>query len=392
MASASWLFQQDTAASVPAAVSLIPFNSAYLARLAAWMPNEKVALLQRAVILNPFDSESWIQLGFVSEFQQHDLARAEKYFLRAAEVNRMFLPKWTLTNFYFRHGNIDSFFHWASATLAITPYSPEPVFSQMWLMSQDAERIARAVPDRPRTLLPYAWFLSNAHQYSSIVSVIERLIQAVGKKDPRTWGRDDLLANIEDRMVLEGDRDLALHIWASMVKGGWLKQSIPDVDHPLTNGDFRTTFFRHGLDWIPANVEGIRVEQSPSEGFTRLYFNGNEPEHCVIMQEYLPLEAARLYQFQWQAETDLNEVPTGLTWHLGRRDQPLEYGASSPGLSMSSRWRVQAPATPGFALLSLEYNRPLGHLRARGFVTLRSVSAAPESRAASSEKPTLGNK
>ncbi len=391
MASAGWLFQQDTAASVPAAVQLVPFNSAYLARLAAWKPNEKVALLHRAVMLNPFDSESWIQLGFVSEFQQHDEARAEKYFLRAAEVNKMFLPKWTLTNFYFRHGNITNFFHWASATLAITPYSPEPVFTQMWLMSQDAERIARAVPDRPRTLLPYAWFLSNAHQYGSIVSVIERLIKSVGNKDPRAWGRDDLLANIEDRMVLQGDRDLALSIWASMVRGGWLQQNISDAGHPLTNGDFRTPFFRHGLDWIPASVDGIKVEQSPSEGVTRLYFSGNEPEHCVILQQYLPLEAGGMYQFQWQAETRLNESPAGLTWHLGGADRPAEYGVISPDLSMASRWRVQAPAGTGFALLSLEYNRPLGHLRARGFVTLRSISAARESRAAFSETPTLGN-
>ncbi len=102
LARASWLFRQDTAISIPAAVALVPFDSTYVARLAAWRPAEKIALLHRAVELNPFDSESWIQLGFVSEFQQHDRASAERYYLKAAEVNKMFLPKWTLTNFYFR--------------------------------------------------------------------------------------------------------------------------------------------------------------------------------------------------------------------------------------------------------------------------------------------------
>ncbi len=126
LARAKWLFQQDTAISVPAAVELVPFDSAYLARLAAWRPAQKIALLRRAVELNPFDSESWIQLGFVSEFQQHDRAGAERFYLKAAEVNKTFLPRWTLTNFYFRNDQPKEFFRWATATLAITPYSPEP--------------------------------------------------------------------------------------------------------------------------------------------------------------------------------------------------------------------------------------------------------------------------
>ena len=128
LARASWLFEQDTSSSVPKAAGLMPYNGAYLARLAAWAPAQKFFLFRRAVELNPFDFESLIQLGIFSEFQKHNDAQAERYYLRAEEVNKMFLPKWTLTNYYFRHGRTAEFFRWATASLAITPYSPEPIF------------------------------------------------------------------------------------------------------------------------------------------------------------------------------------------------------------------------------------------------------------------------
>ncbi len=380
LARASWLFRQDTANSVPAAVTLVPFDSAYLARLAAWRPAQKVALLHRAVELNPFDSESWIQLGFVSEFQQRETASAERYYLRAAEVDKMFLPKWTLTNFYFRQDQPAEFFRWANATLAITPYSPEPVFVQMWLISQDPEKIAQSVPDRPRVLLPYAWFLCNSHQYSAIPPIVARLIKAAGKADPRAWGRDGLIAAIEDRLVAEGNRDPALRIWSSMVNEGWLQKTIPTLTHPLTNGDFRTPLFSHGFDWIRAGTEGLRIDESPSENLIRLQFSGNEPQHCLVLQQYLPMEAGRTYRLEWQANPIPGDALSGLTWHL----RPVGDGAgpglesSDLGLSPSGSWNVRARLGAELYRLTLEYARPLGQLRANGTFILKSVSISAD--------------
>jgi hypothetical protein len=375
LARAGWLFQQDTAASVPAAVDLVPFNAEYLARLAAWKPKEKIALLHRAVERNPFEFESWIQLGFASEFQSHDRASAERYYLQAAAVNKMFLPKWTLTNFYFRQGEAEQFFRWAESTLAISPYSPEPVFVQMWLMSQDAERIASAIPDRPRTLLPYAWFLSNTHERTTLGSIVQRLITAVGSKDPHVWGRDDLLATIQDRLLDQGDRTTALQIWANLVRGRWLDRSIPNVDHPLTNGDFRKPAYGHGFDWMPLVVKGVRVDQPAGGDSARLEFSGEQPEHDVLLQQYLPLQPDDAYEFRWQTETQIRETPSGLTWHLKPVSSSGE-DASSTDLLAGGSWLVRAPRTSEIALLTLEYSRPIGELRLRGVLTLRSVSAS----------------
>jgi hypothetical protein len=339
-----------------------------------------MALLSRAVALNPFDFESLIQIGFAHEFQNQDIGAAERYYLKAASVNKMFLPKWTLTNFYFRQERRIEFFQSGMATLAITPYSPDPVFTQMWLMSQDATTIARAVPDRPRTLLAYAWFLSNNHQYAAVPSIVKRLIAAVGKSDPHAWGRDDLLPAIEDRLVGAGDRESALSVWTSMVRAGWLQQSVPSGAHPVTNEQFKIVFFPHGFDWIPAELDGIRLDQFPSEGFLRIQFSGDQPERGTLLWQYLPLDAGRTYDFRWKIESRLSDSPSGLTWHL----QPVEtspvaelVSSDLAGLTPQA-WQVRVPSGPGLYRLSLEYARPLGHSRARGTVVLKSVHSDPE--------------
>lgn len=254
LARAAYLFQRDTAASVGAAARLVPYNSRYIARLAAWEPDRRAALLHRAVALNPFDSEWWIQLGLLTELSRHDPKTAERYYLEAAAVDHMFPPKWTLAGFYHRRQNQSRFFRWARATLEITPYAADPVFAQMWEMTQDTERIGTAIPQRPRVLLQYAGFLANTRRFDSIAPVVRRLVSAVPARDAHAWGRDDLLAGIEDRLLDEGYVDAALSVWANMEREGWIRAAVPNAEHPLTNGDFTLPFYGHGFDWRIADT------------------------------------------------------------------------------------------------------------------------------------------
>ena len=385
LARAEALFNRDTAISVPAAVRLVPYDSAYLARLAAWRPAEHVALLQRAVSYNPFDFESWIQLGLASEFQQGDVSAAERYFLKAAAVNRMFLPRWTLTNFYFRHNKLPEFFRWAKATLAITPYSPEPVFLQMWQISQDGGRIAAAVPERPRALLPYAWFLSNSNRNSLVSPILDRLITAIGNRDPRSWGRDDLVATMEDRLLAAGQQQPALDVWKRMVNARWLNETVPSPQHPLTNGNFRQPFFRHGFDWMPVNAEGVRVDQYADQGSLNLRFSGDESERCLLLQQYVPLAAGRPYRLGWRIKANTLTGLSGLTWHLRPVSPAAPAGSlsdefqSSDLLSPSpAGWQFRSPPQTSLGLLTLQYARPLGQTVARGSLVLQAVSLSTE--------------
>lgn len=374
LARAQYLFEKDSAASVAAAVRLVPYNAAYVARLADWQPDKRVALLRRAVTLNPFDSQSWIQLGLYSELQGNDSAAAERYYLKAAEVNHMYLPKWTLANFYFRHSNPTEFFRWVNRSLVITPYSPDPAFVEMWLMTSDAARIAAAVPNRPRTLLQYAWFLSNTGRQDAIAPVIQRLVDEVGDGNPHAWGRDDLVAAIEDRLVAAGDTQQTLQVWSILRKGGWISQSVPSPSTPISNGDFRTAFYPHGFGWMPVESPGVSISHYTDQASVQIEFSGDQSEYCILLKQYIPVTPGGSYQFRWRAASDGISSPSGLAWHLRAvAMHDAETIESGDLLATGNNWELKAPADATLCLLTLDYTRPLGSVRGRGSVSLSSV-------------------
>ena len=375
LARASHFFSQDTAVSVPAAVHLQPHNAMYLDRLASWQPEDRQSLLQRSVAENPFNYNAWIRLGFLAEMQDGDNATAEKDYLKAAEVNHMFLPKWTLTNFYFRQQQRDAFFHWTKETLAITPYASDPVFAQMWQMTENEEELNAAIPDRPRILLQYAWYLSNAKQYQSIPRAVERLVRAVGRDDPRKWGRDDLLAAGEDHMLASGYLKPALQVWSTLKDAGWLSQSVPNEQNPLTNGDFSQRFYRHGFDWVGLENVGTRVEQYPETPELHISFYGDEGEDITLLQQYVAVAPESAYALNWHAEGEELTEPSGISWHLHPvQGSNVSEVISGDLLGQDKTWQFVAPKDSRTFLLTLEYARPAGVTRARGSVSLKSVT------------------
>jgi len=375
LARTAHLFTQDTASSVATAVQLVPYKSEYVARLAAWNSDDRVSLLKRAVELNPFDYESLIQLGLTSEMNLGDAKAAENYFLKAAAVNHMYEPKWTLANYYFRHDNATEFFRWANETLKISPYDGGPVFTQMWLLSQDAQRLSAVVPDRPRALIQYTWFLANNQQYSAITPIVQRLVRIVGTDDPRGWGRDDLIASSLDRVLASGDLHDALQIWTTLRDGRWISQGVPDANHPLTNGDFRWHFYNHGFDWLPLETEGVRVDQLLDEPSIDVSLSGYQPEHCQILRQYVAVEPGFLYKLQWKAEASGVPAGMGIAWHLHAANGDVGGDiVSGDLLNKPQVWEfVATPNVNGF-VLTLEYNRPSGQVRPTGRITLRSVT------------------
>jgi tetratricopeptide (TPR) repeat protein len=375
LARASDLFHQDTAISVAAAVHLQPHNAEYLDRLASWQTDDRQALLKRSIVENPFNYNAMIRLGLLAEMQDGDSASAEKYYLEAANVNHMFLPRWTLANFYFREHREDEFFHWSRETLAITPYASDPVFAQMWQMTQDEDTLNAAIPDRPRILLQYAWYLSNNKQYTSIPRTVERLVRAVGKDDPANWGRDDLLAVSEDHMLAAGYLQPALKVWATLKDAGWIDESVPTEQNPLTDGDFRVRSYRHGFDWVIIDNPGAHVEQFPDTPDMRVSLYGDEAEKITLMQQYVAVLPDRHYTMSWNVKTDDLSEPSGLAWHLHATGEGTFPDLVSGDLiDPNATWDFVSQSGAKTFLLTLDYARALGTTRAHGSFSLRGVA------------------
>jgi hypothetical protein len=373
LARASVLYSQNTPQSSAAAARLVPFRASYLVRLAAWHPDRKTDLLRRAVRLNPFETEAWIDLGLESEFDRNNTAEAEHLFREAARTNHMFVPKWTLANFYFRHEQVPQFLNWARQTLEITPYSAQPVFAEMWLLLPDgAPQLAHAVPDNPNTLWQYAWYLSNSHQFAAIPPVIARLVHAAGPAMADNFGKSTIVGPILDHMLQSGYASESLQIWRSLQEGAWVHTRQPNTSQPLSNGDFGIPIWPHGFDWLPITTPGITTEQHPQAHEFQIEFSGDQPDPCPLLQQWIPLESQRIYTVHWSAKADTPDTAADAAWHL-RTPTGAEL-LTSPALGTGGTWTFTFPDSTGAYLLSLEYARQPGYVRAKGLLTLTEVS------------------
>jgi hypothetical protein len=226
----------------------------------------------------------------------------------------------------------------------------------MWAITQDEGLLSAAIPDRPRIILQYAWFLANNRHFDAVPPVIDRLVRLVATGNAQDWGRDDLIAIAEDHMLQAGAVSPAIKVWASLNNGGWIKQAVPDAYHPLTNGDFRIPFYRHGFNLF-----------------------GDQADKVVLMQQYVDVEPGKTYVLSWQARSQEILAPSGLAWRL----HPIKGGPGtselvSGDLLADSSWNVAVPADAKAFLLTLECHRPLGSMRARGTLSVQAVSMSQQ--------------
>jgi hypothetical protein len=199
-------------------------------------------------------------------------------------------------------------------------------------------------------------------------------VTAVGSDDPRAWGRDDLIAVSLDHILASGDTRDALHVWTTLRDSNWIKQSVPDASHPLTNGDFRLPFFHHGFDWAAPETAGVRVEQFADEPSVRVTLSGDQPEHCVLLEQYVPVQPDSVYNMQWKADSQNIDPGNGLTWHLQPVASQASIALASGDLLASRMWPFRVPPAGRAFLLTLEYNREMGRVRPTGSFVLHSVA------------------
>src|SRR5260370_41296852 len=91
----------NTPESVAHAIQIDPGNATWHGLLAEHQESlglDPKAELKVASLLSPREGRYWERLAFRAELEKDDRA-AEQYLMRAAEVDRMFAPRWSLANF-----------------------------------------------------------------------------------------------------------------------------------------------------------------------------------------------------------------------------------------------------------------------------------------------------
>jgi tetratricopeptide (TPR) repeat protein len=323
------------------------------------------AELDRALALNPRHTEAWIARG-LGEEAEGDRRGAEATLLHAAEIDRTYLPRWTLASFYLRHGDPDDFWIWARRAAEMA-YDPGALFQLCWRTSGEAQEILeRAIPAEPGIRRAYFDFLVRTKRLEAA--------RPLGEEIGRTAGTSDKARLLEycDAEITDRRVKPAIEAWNALA----LRRVIPygAVDPAagvsLTNGDFSAQPLMQGFDWRAPRVEGASLSFDTAAHEMALSLEGRQSESCDFVEQYAPVVSGAPYCFRYRFRTRDLAAETGLGFSLldARRGEEFAAGAvpASSGDGSEGAIAFSTPAGCEMVRIQLRYRRPPGSTRAEG--------------------------
>lgn len=338
-------------------------------------PAGSIAALRRAVALDPSDSASWIELGLQLEAGGQADA-AERCLLSAAEVDRQYLPRWTLANFYFRRGDTEKFWEWARSAAEMVHGDAAPLFGLCEHVEEGALLIERLGILSPDTQAEYLSYLLARGRVDAIMPAARKVMAQNRKADAA------LLMDTCDRLLGKGRVGDALEVWNGLA----LRRDIPfgtmnvGAMPILTNGTFANAPTSRGFDWRLPAVDGVSASGEENPGGLRLTFSGSQPEACEVLTQFLPVRESTPYELSFTYRTSGIGPGTGLRWRVTEASGEGELAESDSLSSEGGKQdRILFRTPPGLRLarIALEYRRAAGTTRPAGFVTLREVEVKP---------------
>lgn len=362
LALADHYYRANTPASLARAAELDPLNAQtwlWLAEHRAYAGLDPTAALETAARLSPYDSAPLIRLGLAAELGGRR-ARAEQLLLEAARIDRLYEPRWSLANFYFRSGDVAKFWPAVRAALEMAYGDQTPLYRLCWRFTDDPARVLEAIPSRRALLAGYLQFLLAERHADSAPSAARRLAG---------------LATAEDLPLLLTyvDRSPDLTVWNMLCRRGLLpyRPLDPERGPILTNPDFVTAPLLRGFDWRAASTAEIAPARIAPSGL-RIGLSGNQPESCELLWQPLPAIPGRRYRFRFDYRTSQIPPRSGLHWTVA--------GAATPDLSSDTLRSVTLDFTASAPLerLALTYARVPGSVRIEGSIELRDLALAPQ--------------
>ena len=380
---ADTFYRQDTQASVRRAIEIVPDQAQYYLRLAQlYESNHLQAILERALQLNPYNAETWIEVGLDAELRG-DLKRAEGSLVKAAQLDSTWLPRWTLANYYFRRGGGGplpapngsplpyrrgseedgrafwvpggsplthrAFWTWAAQAAAIANPRRDliPLFKLAYQLDADPAAMLRILPDRPRHLRQFVRFLLETGETRSLEQAADRLLSCGNQGNDRGyifWAIEGFLSHRRS--------DGAVHLWTKLRERGWISNR--------AGGGFSEPPLESSMDWRYKDVTGI-MRSLGSDGRLRFEFSGQQPEEAPLLERHVPVRAGVKQQFTWNSST---KDPSGLEW------QVLSLAGAVLAQSKLQSGGVEFTPPDSIVRLLLLYRRAPGTTRFNGMVDL----------------------
>lgn len=354
LAIADTISRRETVGTISRAIALEwPVPDAELElTLAEVDPQHAREALDLAAKANPQSSAVWIALGLLEE-AGGEPSHAEHSLKRAAQVDRQYLPAWTLANFYFRRADRDQFWGWADRAAALVYDDFRPLLGLADQFEPDPGRMLAHFHDARRLRPTYLDFLIGAKRLDAA--------QQVAREMAEDRANDPYLIALADRQLRAGNALAAIELW-NIASG--FPVIDPSARRILTNGDLRRAPLNLGFDWRVGQIDGVFQTWKPSELIFTL--SGSQPEACVLLQQTIDLPRGHFrLRFDYLSP---DGSTTGVRWALDNSE--------GPPIESGSRWMegtFDLPRVEGLRDLKLTYRREPGTTRTEGRIELRNL-------------------
>jgi len=360
---ADFYFRKDTAPSIRAAIRMVPDGWLYYMRLAQLDRSDARELLSTSLRLNPYDAQADIELGLQYE-ADGDYARAKNQLLQAFNIDRTYLPRWTLANYYFRRGDMQEFWVWARHAASMPADDIGALLQLCWRAAPDSQTITGAIiNEKPEFLRQYLNFLLAKDQPRAAAQVAPHLLRAGDKESDLT-----VLLSVVNGLVAANEFSDSIALWKLIAERNWI---VADSSVPNNAGFLRTPVAAR-FDWSIPEYQGLHSWPGPSGLQTE--FGGSEPEECVIAEQVVALKPGD-YALAFDYRTSHILPGTGVRWQIiDSKSQKVL--AESSDLSSDNTKQSELNFSlheNSLVSLKLNYKRTLGTVRISGMLALQSV-------------------
>lgn len=314
-----------TVRNLQLAARLDPRNSEYHLRLSRLYeynlsdidPTRAQSQARRAIELNSYDPQAWLDLGATLEFQGKTW-EAEAC-LRKADFLAPQLPpvQWALGNFFLLHGNIDEAFRHFRVVLKGSGRFNQALFDTAWKASGNGEKIlAELIPQNIDTEFDYLNYLVAHQHYDETRGAWKRIVSSSAQFEPARAGYY-LQGLITARRPGE-----AYAAWSDLRAKGLIPPTYEQTAQNLIiNGDFEQPLLGMGFDWEIIQNDDVYVStdqttfHSPSHSIT-IQFLGKQNLNFLHFGQIVKVEPGRSYRLQGFIRTEGITTDSGPRLHV----------------------------------------------------------------------------
>jgi pentatricopeptide repeat protein len=299
-----------------------------------------------------------------------DLAGAERLLLLAEVHNRLWLPRWTLANFYFRHDRMEDFWKWVRAALERSQGNLAPVFRMCEEAGGDAAfLLEKVIPGEPRVLAGYISFLAERGRLEGLGAAAGSFLDHQ-TAESREWAWR--VVNVAIEGLLKGGRgEEARGLWNRMSRVGLIGYPELDSERPLVNGDLEEPLAPAGFDWRVGRAAGVESYFGSPTRSAKFVLTGRQPERMTLMAQTVWLEAGRRYRLTFETQWIGDAARArGVVWRVAGRA-----AGWSPAAEDWAVGAVEVAAAPEERAveIALAAEREVGQVRPEGELRVRRV-------------------